>query len=180
MKKAWQPVTLVSLDVQEHDLPFWKPPIEICLKPDCQGVSTEVPSSPYFQLKSNQEPDTNIHDSTALWLFFKIFVMLWILASGSWLLLSWLVEKSGDVLKLILVTFQVKIHLARCFIPNENEDQNFFWSSLSLTSAEAIKLTQSEMYWADNNLKEMLLCSKLSKMNGMMKKILWGLAMNDG
>ena len=39
-------------------------------------TQSEVPSSLYFQLKSNQEPDTNIHDSTALWLFFKIFVML--------------------------------------------------------------------------------------------------------
>ena len=43
-------------------------------EPPC--ILPEVPSSPYFQLKSNQEPDTNIHDSTALWLFFKIFVML--------------------------------------------------------------------------------------------------------
>ena len=36
MKKVWQPATLVSLKIQEHVLSFWKPPIKICLEPDCQ------------------------------------------------------------------------------------------------------------------------------------------------
>ena len=40
MKKVWQLVTLVSFEVQEHILPFWKPPIKICLEPDCQVGSS--------------------------------------------------------------------------------------------------------------------------------------------
>ena len=36
MKKVWQSTTLVSLEIQGHVLPFWKPPIKICLEPDCQ------------------------------------------------------------------------------------------------------------------------------------------------
>ena len=30
MKKVWQSATLVSLEIQEHVLPFQKPPIKIC------------------------------------------------------------------------------------------------------------------------------------------------------
>ena len=39
MKKGWQPATLVSLEIQEHVLPFWKPQIKFCLEPDCQAGS---------------------------------------------------------------------------------------------------------------------------------------------
>ena len=35
--KIWQPVTLQPLEAQGHVLHFWKPPINICLEPDCQG-----------------------------------------------------------------------------------------------------------------------------------------------
>ena len=35
--KLWQPVTLLPLEAQGHILHFWKPPIYICLEPDCQG-----------------------------------------------------------------------------------------------------------------------------------------------
>ena len=36
-EKVWQPVTLQPLEAQGHVLHFWKPPINICLEPDCQG-----------------------------------------------------------------------------------------------------------------------------------------------
>ena len=58
--------------------------------------------------------------------------------------------------------------------------KKIFWPNLTSASAEAIKPTQSEMYCADNNFKEMPLCSKMSKMNGMTKKNFWGLDMNNG
>ena len=35
--KLWQPVTLQPLEAQGHVLHIWKPPINICLEPDCQG-----------------------------------------------------------------------------------------------------------------------------------------------
>ena len=40
MKKVWQPATLMSLEIQEHVLPLWKPPIKICLEPACQVDSS--------------------------------------------------------------------------------------------------------------------------------------------
>ena len=38
--KLWQPVTLQPLEAQGHVLPFWKPPIKICLEPACQVGSS--------------------------------------------------------------------------------------------------------------------------------------------
>ena len=38
--KLWQPVTLQPLEAQERVLPFWKPPIRICLEQDCKGGSS--------------------------------------------------------------------------------------------------------------------------------------------
>ena len=35
--KIWQPVTLQSLEVQGHVVPFWKPPINVNLEPGYQG-----------------------------------------------------------------------------------------------------------------------------------------------
>ena len=58
--------------------------------------------------------------------------------------------------------------------------KQIFWPSLSSALAEAIKPTQSEMYCADHNFKEIPLCSKLSKINGITKLDSWAAAMNNG
>ena len=94
MKKVWQPVTLVSLEIRGHILPFWKPPIKIYLEPDCQG-GRSILKVRQAMLKSLGLLNKLLYASDLLWapLYMtyilhtsvKSTIMLW----GFWIYFAW-------------------------------------------------------------------------------------------
>ena len=74
--KLWQLVTLQLFEAQVHVLHFWKPPIYICLEPDCQG-DCSVLKVCQFMLKSwgllNKLPYAS--DLLCTPLYYKLYVV---------------------------------------------------------------------------------------------------------